>query len=71
MQSKKSSLVEQCLNVGSGYIVSLFVWCWIVQPVWGFDATLQESLHVNALFTVISIARGYIWRRVFNAKEKV
>ena len=71
MQSKKPSFIEQCLNVGSGYILSLLVWFWIVQPVWGFDASIQESLGVNALFTLISIARGYIWRRVFNAKEKV
>lgn len=38
-----------------------------VQPVWGIRTSVAENLQITALFTVVSIARGYLWRRVFNA----
>ena len=69
-QSKKSSLVEQLLNVGSGFIISLFVWTWLIVPVMEFEVSAQDNVLVTLIFTVISIIRGYAWRRIFNKLSK-
>lgn len=65
MQTRKSSLIEQLLNVGSGFIISLLVWTYIVVPVWNIDVSMGDNLAITALFTIVSIARGYAWRRLF------
>lgn len=66
-QTRIESLIEQVLNVGSGFIISLLVWVFIVIPVWNLDLRMTENLTITALYTVISVLRGYIWRRLFNA----
>ena len=66
-QSKLASLIEAVLNTASGFIVSLLFWSWVVVPLWDLDVTMNENLVITACFTVISIVRGYVWRRVFNA----
>lgn len=69
MQTRLSSLTEQLLNVGSGFIVSLVFWVWVVVPVWDLEVDMHENLTITACFTVLSIVRGYIWRRCFNYYE--
>lgn len=68
MQTRVSSFVEQILNVGSGFIVSLIVWTLIVTPYWDIEVSMTDNLTITALFTVISVARGYLWRRYFNKR---
>lgn len=65
-QSRRHSLLEQLLNVGSGFLISLAVWTWIIVPVWHLPVHPAENLQITAVFTVMSIARGYVWRRLFN-----
>lgn len=67
-QSKLSSLVEQLLNVGSGFVVSLIFWTFVVVPVWDLEVNTQENLSITACFTILSVVRGYVWRRIFNRK---
>lgn len=67
MQTRLHSLVEQLANVASGFVLSALLWHFIVQPVWGIRTSVAENLQITALFTVVSIARGYLWRRAFNA----
>lgn len=66
MQSRTASLIEQILNVGSGFVISLIVWMYVVVPIWGFDVSMTENLTITIIFTVVSIIRGYMWRRWFN-----
>lgn len=66
MQSRKSSLVEQLVNTGSGFVISLAVWEFIVKPVWEIQTNFAENLTITLLFTAVSIARGYAARRLFN-----
>jgi len=66
MQSRLESLIEQLLNIGSGFIVSLLLWSYVVVPVWGLRVSTHDNLAITALFTVASIIRGYCWRRWFN-----
>lgn len=65
-QSRMSSLIEQMFNVGSGFITAFLTWQFIVIPVWKIETTLADNFTITAVFTVISVCRGYIWRRYFN-----
>jgi hypothetical protein len=66
MQSRTHSLAETSLNVASGFIVSFVVWELVVKPVWLIETSIAENLQITALFTILSIARGYVWRRLWN-----
>lgn len=70
MQTKKTSLVESFCNVGSGFIISLIVWELIIEPVFDVEKNIIENIGITSIFTVVSITRGYIWRRLFNRREK-
>lgn len=67
-QSKLESLVEASLNTASGFVVSLFVWQFIAAPLFGYHITWKDNFLLTALFTVVSVMRSYIWRRLFNRK---
>ena len=68
MQSRKSSLIEQLCNVGSGFFIALIYWQLIIMPQ--IEAAGELTLAVNASitlqFTLVSIVRGYFFRRLFN-----
>ena len=66
-QSKLESLVEASLNTASGFVVSLFVWQFIAAPLFGYKVTWADNVLLTTLFTVVSVLRSYIWRRLFNA----
>jgi hypothetical protein len=65
-QSRLMSLVEAATNVllGYGFAVATQV---LVFPLFGIAATLQQNLAIGAIFTVISLARSYLLRRLFEA----
>lgn len=65
IQSKKGSLVEILANVGSGYILAWLVSLYMF-PLIGFDISIAQNTMTTSIFTVISVARGYVWRRLFN-----
>ena len=65
MQSRKGSLIEACINVLIGYWIS-FAANALILPLFGFYITFMQNLQIGAIFTVISIARGYLVRRYFN-----
>ena len=66
MQSRKHSLLESMTNTAVGFVISVLVWEFVVKPVWDIHTTFAENLTITLLFTVISIARGYVLRRFFN-----
>lgn len=68
-QSKLESFVETCINTTIGYFVALLSQL-IVFPMVGIDVPFSTNLEIGAWFTVISVARGYIIRRWFNARLK-
>ena len=65
MQSRRMSLIEQFANIGSGFIISSLLWHFVIQPLWSIETSVTENLQITTLFTVVSIARGYAWRRLF------
>ena len=65
MQSKKFSMIESITKVAVGYFVALFSQL-IIFPVFNIHVPLKSNLLIGAFFTVVSIARSYTLRRVFN-----
>jgi hypothetical protein len=65
-QSRWMSLLEAVTNVLVGYGVAVATQ-WLVFPLFGLHATLQEKLVIGLVFTVVSLIRGYLLRRVFEA----
>jgi hypothetical protein len=65
MQSKKLSFLESLVNVIIGYFVALLSQI-LIFPLFGIYATYKENLSIGLCFTVISIVRSYILRRIFN-----
>jgi hypothetical protein len=66
-QSKIESLIEVCINVAVGWVIALMTQL-IVFPMFGIQVTLGEQLSISVIFTVVSIIRGYVIRRWFNAR---
>ena len=65
-QSRWMSLVEAVTNVLVGYGVAVATQ-WLVFPIFGLYATLQENLLIGMIFTAVSLVRSYVLRRAFEA----
>ena len=65
-QSRLMSLLEALTNVVVGYGVAVGTQL-LVFPLFGVGATLRQSLGIGAIFTLVSLLRGYLLRRAFEA----
>lgn len=65
-QSRLMSLVESVANVVVGYGVAVVTQI-LIFPIFGLHTTLAQNLKMGAVFTVVSIARSYLLRRLFEA----
>lgn len=65
-QSRRMSLVEACANVALGYGVAVAAQI-VVFPWFGLYVPLLDNLAIGGAFTVVSIARSYGLRRLFEA----
>ena len=63
-QSRAMSLLEAVTNVIVGYTLAVITQI-LIFPVFGLYATLEDNLKLGLVFTVVSIARGYALRRLF------
>ena len=66
-QTRLGSLIETCMNTLIGFLISYFAW-----PVaaWIFEIQYNHGQHFGVVlfFTIISVVRGYVIRRWFNAR---
>lgn len=58
------SLIEAIANVLVGYGVAVITQI-LIFPIFGLHTTLAQNLKMGAIFTVVSIARSFALRRVF------
>ena len=66
MQTKKQSLIEQVVNVGTGFIIAQVMVLYLI-PCWDSSSlTWVDSFYISSIFTSVSLTRGYIFRRLFN-----
>jgi hypothetical protein len=63
-QSRIESAVESVANVVVGYGVAVLVQVAIF-PLFGVRLTLNQNLVIGAIFTLVSLARSYALRRMF------
>lgn len=59
------SLIEAFVNVFVGYWIAVTVQA-VVFPWFGLHASTADHLLIGGIFTVVSLARSYLLRRVFN-----
>lgn len=60
------SLVEAAVNVVAGYVVALAAQL-VVFPFFNVSISFSDNLLIGAIFTVVSLVRSYVLRRVFEA----
>lgn len=65
-QSRLMSLAESVANVIVGYGVAVVTQI-LIFPFFGLHTTLAQNLKMGAVFTVVSIARSFALRRLFEA----
>lgn len=65
-QSKRASWIEAFTNTAFGLVVSLLLQVFIVPFITGYRTSITADCAVVAVFTVASVLRGYLLRRVFN-----
>jgi membrane protein implicated in regulation of membrane protease activity len=63
-QSRGMSLVESIANVAVGFGVAVLT-LMAVLPLFGLHVPLASNLVIGAIFTLVSIIRSYLLRRVF------
>lgn len=64
-QSRAHSFIESLTNVAVGYGIAVLTQA-VVFPLFGIRVSVPDHLAIGALFTVVSIARSYALRRLFN-----
>lgn len=65
-QTRLMSLVEAITNVVVGYGIAVVTQL-VVFPWFGLPARISDALAIGAVFTVVSIARAFALRRLFEA----
>ena len=65
MQTKRFSLIEAITNTLAGFIVSLLIQL-AIYPALGIPVKFSQNLIITTVFTLASIGRGYVIRRMFN-----
>jgi hypothetical protein len=60
------SLMEALANNAIAFIISIIANQFVL-PIFGFNVTLAQSIGITIAFTAISIVRGYVVRRIFEA----
>ena len=63
-QPRWQSAVEAVANVAIGFSVAVAAQV-AVFPLFGFNPPLVDNLMIGGLFTVVSLARSYCVRRLF------
>jgi len=69
-QSRFMSLVEAIANVAVGYGVAVVTQI-LIFPVFGLHTTLVQNLKMGGIFTIVSLARSFVLRRLFEALRGV
>jgi hypothetical protein len=70
MQTRMQSLIEAWVNVIIGYFVALVAQL-IVFPLYDLEVSFSQNLQIGLIFTVVSILRSYMLRRLFNRLHRI
>lgn len=67
MQSKLESMLESLANILTGIIVAVISQRFIF-PYYGIIVTIETNIQITLWFTLVSMVRSYIFRRMFNKR---
>lgn len=65
-QSRVMSMVEAATNVVVGYVLAIATQI-VVFPWFGIETGLAEHMTIGLVFVGVSLVRGYLFRRMFEA----
>lgn len=65
MQTRWQSFVEVNASTAVGFVISWAATPWILLA-FGYQAGAGKSFGITAVYTAISLARGWVMRRIFN-----
>jgi hypothetical protein len=66
-QTRKASLAESFVNVAVGYGLSVATTAVVLPLFFAIYIPLGSNLEIGLIFTIISIARSFVLRRLFEA----
>ena len=69
-QTRSMSLVESVANTGAGFALSLLIQISLFYLM-SIETTTTQNLLMSGVFTVASLVRGYLMRRLFLRWEEV
>lgn len=64
-QTRLMSLVEASTNTVIGWGISVVVGQVVIYPYFGYEVTIMDNLGMTAAFVAVSLARSYLFRRMF------
>lgn len=65
-QSRATSFLKSVVSTAVGFAVAMVANA-LVLPLFGFTPSLSENFLITCIYTVISIGRGYVLERIFEA----
>lgn len=68
-QTRIGSLKESLTNLVIGFLLSLAIQIWIT-PLFGVQVPIDSHVVITLIFTVASILRSYVIRRIYNKVRK-
>jgi len=63
-QTRRMSLVESIANTGAGFALSLLIQICLFSWM-SIETTTGQNLTMSGVFTLASLVRGYLMRRLF------
>jgi len=64
-QTRTASLGESVTSTAIGFVVSMVI-LEAVNRLWGLSLSLTDNVAITSLFTIASVLRSYLVRRLFN-----
>ena len=68
MQTRKASIGETILSVGTGFFIALLLNLYML-PLFASDISnqvLSTAILIGVIYTTVSMVRSYLFRRAFN-----
>lgn len=67
-QSKIDSAMEAVTNTTIGFVISMVTWHFVA-AAFNIPMPLSANLLITGIFTVVSIVRQYVLRRIFDGRS--
>lgn len=68
-QSRVDSAMETVVSTAVGFVVSWVGWMVAGPLLFGIETTVAASLGVVSFFTILSLLRQFVIRRLFNGRS--